>query len=81
MVGGIAVIAALLIAILMIIWAVKVIKETLVMGLVIVLILAVLFFAFSITPDSVIEEFFRLPQHIAEFIRSLRGVRESVPPT
>ncbi|MGF1575288.1 MAG: hypothetical protein ACFCU9_04980 [Cyanophyceae cyanobacterium] len=73
MVGGLAVIAALLIAILMIIWVVKVIKETLVMGLVIVLILAVLFFAFSITPDHVMEEFFRLPQHIAEFIRSLRN--------
>jgi hypothetical protein len=78
MIPGLAVVAALVIATVLIVWAVKVIKETVVMGFVILLILAVLFFVFSITPDAVLDEFFRLPQHFAEFIRSLFRAGEQV---
>ncbi len=78
MIEGLAVGAALVIATVLIIWAVKVIKETLVMGLVILLILAVLFFVFSITPDTVLDQFFRLPQYAAEFVGSLFQAKERV---
>lgn len=80
MLEGLAVGAALVIATLLIIWAIKVIKETVVMGLVILLILAVLFFVFSITPETVLDEFFRLPQHFAELIGSLFQAGEQVVP-
>lgn len=73
MIEAIALLAALVIAVLALIWAVKVIKETLITGLLVVLIFVLLFVAFRITPSAVYDAFLRLPEVLKELIDSLRS--------
>ncbi len=60
--------AALIIAILLIVWAIRVIKETLWTTLVILLLLALLFGLFRITPTEVYQEIWQIPARIQEWI-------------
>ncbi len=73
MIEAIAILAALVIAILTLIWAIKVIKETLVTGLLLVLIFVLLYLAFRITPSEVYEAFLQIPQVLRELVRSARS--------
>ncbi|MEO1132384.1 MAG: hypothetical protein AAFX40_06705 [Cyanobacteria bacterium J06639_1] len=68
---GLPVLAATVIAILLAIWLWKVVKETLVAAFGIVVILAVLFFGFGITPVTIGQEIIGLPASLMELLRSL----------
>ncbi len=73
MIELIALAAALVIAILTLIWAVKVLKETLITVILMVLIFGLLFVAFRITPSEVYDAFLQLPQVLKELIDPLRS--------
>jgi hypothetical protein len=70
---GLPILAALLIATLLIIWAIRVIKETVFAALAVLLILAVLFFGFGVTPVRIWQEFWQIPAHVWDLWQSLRA--------
>jgi hypothetical protein len=67
---GLAVIAALLVAVIGIIWILKVLKATLWAGIWVLGVLLVLYFGFGVTPARVWDALIHLPDHLGEFWRS-----------
>ncbi|MDX2273367.1 MAG: hypothetical protein NW237_15645 [Cyanobacteriota bacterium] len=70
---GLPILAALLIAILLIGLLIRVVKETIWTGLGILVILAILFFLFGITPLSIFREMMALPSHWQELWQRFFG--------
>jgi len=67
---GLAVIAALIVAAVGIIWILKVIKATLWAGLCVLAVLLMLYFGFGVTPASVWDALIHLPHHLRDFGQS-----------
>ncbi|MEN9205247.1 MAG: hypothetical protein Q6K99_06685 [Thermostichales cyanobacterium BF4_bins_65] len=65
---GVAVLGALVVAIVGIIWILNIIKATLWAGLSILAILLLLYFGFGITPASLWDALIHLPEHLQRWI-------------